>query len=187
MTIKKLLIEMPNLIFKKTIIIFLFGMVFCQIHAQVHRSELKGNIKIKSSSLSKAVNGFYSYVTDKKEGEFNSSKFYVRVSLSATNDSTDFIEMSLYSYAITNQESKPNGFYGYLKKGRIYFVFDNQNKLITKNSKIVNPKLFNSIKTSKKKYPKPTYDPYKWEFIICNNNIITKSPPEIIDKYVSLN
>lgn len=178
---------MPNSIFKKTIIIFLLGMPFCKAYAQIHRSGFKGNIKINSLSLSKAVDGFYSYLTDKKEGKFNSSEFYVRINLLATNDSIDFIEMSLYSYAITNQESKPNSFYGYLKKGNIYFVFENRNKLITKSSSIINSKLFSTVKTSKQKYPKPTYDPYKWELVICNNKILQKSPLGVIEKYVSLN
>jgi len=49
-----------------------------------------------------AIKGFYSYITDKKIEKFNSSDYYVKVNLSSTNDSTDYFEISLYSYAITN-------------------------------------------------------------------------------------
>ena len=154
--------------------------LFARANAQ-SKNEFNGNIKINSSCLSKVINGFYRYIKDKKGQGYNSSEYYVRVNLSSMNDSTDYVELSLYSYKVTELEDNPNKFYGYLKRDNVSFVFSTANRLVTKKSSVSNPKLFNKLKS---KYPKGPYDPYGWEFTISKNKIIQKSPPADIEKYI---
>ncbi|GEM_PF-6924829 len=177
---------MLKLNFRKVVLFFVSLIALCITSDAQNQYEFTGNVTVKSTALMEAIKGFYSYITDKKDGKFDSSAYYVRVNLSSTNDSTDYFEISLYSYAITNLERKPNSFYGYLKRDNIYFVFSAAHKLIAKNSRMNNPRLFKSVKTSGKQYPKPPYDPYRWEFLLCKNKVIRKTPSDVIEKFVFL-
>lgn len=172
--------------FKKVAMLFASLVVFYMGSEAQTQNGFTGNVSIKDSILLEAINGFYCYVTDKKDGKFNSSDYYVRINLSSTNDSTDYFEISLYSYAVTNLEKNPNRFYGYLKRNNIYFIFTTGNRLITKDLKRSNPRLFKVAKTSSARYPKPPYDPYRWEFIISKNKVIQKTPSAVIEKFVVL-
>jgi len=171
---------------RKAVLVFASLISFCITSEAQNQYEFTGNVTVKSTALMEAIKGFYSYITDKKDGKFNSSEYYVKINLSSTNDSTDYFEISLYRYAITNLERKPNSFYGYLKRDNIYFVFSASHKLIVKDKKVNNPRLFTSVKISGKRYPKPPYDPYRWEFVVCKNKVIQKNPSDVIEKFVVL-
>ncbi len=175
---------MQNSIFKTVALVFIVCIICVKTNAQT-QNEFKGNVRIKSSCLLKVLNGFYSYILDKKNGEFNTLDYYVRINISSTNDSTDYLEISLYSYVVTSLEKNPNHFYGYLKRNNIYFVFSTSSRLIIKESRMNNPQLFKVLTTPEKSYPKPSYDPYRWEFVICKNKILQKIPSEVIEKYVA--
>lgn len=183
---RKLLTEMLKSNFRKLVLFCASLICLCITSDAQNQYEFTGNVTVKNTVMMEAIKGFYSYITDKKIEKINSSDYYVKVNLSSTNDSTDYFEISLYSYAITNLEKKPNSFYGYLKRDNIYFVFSTAHKLIAKNSKMNNPKLFKSVNISGKQYPKPPYDPYRWEFLLCKNKVIQKNPSDVIEKFVVL-
>lgn len=183
MTQKKLLTEMQRLNFRKVII--LLNLFFCaNANAQVEHF-FSGNIQIKDTSLVKILDGFYDYLKDKKNGEFNGGEYYVRVNLSATNDSTDYIELLLYNYAMASLEKKASQYYGYLKRENVYIVFSNKSRLIKKLRGKKNIRILN-IKKAKKNYPKNPYDPYRWEFVVSNGKVIQQVPSDTIKKYITL-
>ena len=180
---RKSLMMTLNLNFKRQVLTLLLSGFFYTLNAQDFG--FLGNMEIKASILQTSLNGFYKFIVDKRNDTFNCSEYFVRVNITAIDDSTNYIEMSLYNFKLASQEQNPNNFYGYLTRNNIYFVFSNENKLVAKVSKISNPKLFGKSAKLNRNTPKQSYDPYRWELVVCNNQILQKSPPETIDKYVT--
>jgi hypothetical protein len=159
-----------------------FLVVSYSVQAQKNLSSFRGNIKVLDTTLSKVINGFYSYLQDEGHGkQFNSAEYFVGITLSRTNDSTDYIEVTLSNYALSRPIIKTlPGFYGFLKRNSVYFLFWNKNRLVKRSIKTPNPNIFKKFKRPRIVAP---YDPYAWEFVLCKGKILKSSPVETISKY----
>jgi hypothetical protein len=173
---------MSNLI-RKIIVLILFLVSSELIYAQKNLEGFTGNIKIIDTSLEKIVNGFYNYLLDKGEGKkINSVEYFVGISIVCSNDNTYTIEITLSSYALSRPSVKKlPGFYGFLRKDDIYFIFWNKSKYLKQINKTPNPNVFEKFKKPSIVSP---YDPYKWEVVLKKGAILDMSPKETIEKYI---
>lgn len=180
---KELLKQIFNPRGKKIISLFLFLFITIQsIYAQRFLKEFDGNIEITDTFMIKSINGFYKYLQENYK-TFNSSDYFIGVGISHTIDSVDEIELTISNYVMSRpMVKKLPGYYGFLKRNGIYFLFWKESVFVKKKNNVSNPNLFKKYKTHRIFAP---YDPYVWKIHFKNHQIVDLFPKETIFKYLN--
>ncbi|MGG9970947.1 hypothetical protein ACQ33O_04055 [Ferruginibacter sp. SUN002] len=169
--------------FKKIVVAVLFLISSKLLYAQKSSGGFIGNVVIVDTSLKKLINSFDRYLLDKGNGKkFNSAEYFVGINILNSDDSTTHIDITLSSYALSRPlVKKLPGFYGFLKKQDVVYIFWNKSKLIRKSNKIPNPNVFGKFKKPRIASP---YDPYGWEIVLKDGKVLNMFPMETIQKYM---